>query len=41
MRILENIANVMLYLLVVAVFSPLYLLINLIDCIKGTDYDED
>lgn len=35
MRILENIANVALYLLVVAVFSPLYLLIVLFEKING------
>lgn len=41
MRTLENILNIGLYLLVMIVFAPLYLLINLIDYIKGTDYDED
>jgi hypothetical protein len=41
MRTLESILNVALYLLVIVVFAPLYLLINIIDCIKGTDYDED
>jgi hypothetical protein len=41
MRTLENILNIGLYLLVMIVFAPMYLLINIIDCIKGTDYDEE
>jgi hypothetical protein len=41
MRTLENILNIGLYLLVMIVFAPVYLLISIIDCIKGTDYDED
>lgn len=41
MRALENILDIGLYLLVLIIFAPLYLLINLIDCIKGTDYDEE
>lgn len=41
MRTLENILNIGLYLLVMIIFAPVYLLINIIDCIKGTDYDGD
>lgn len=41
MKYLETILDLGLYLLVLIVFAPLYLLINLIDYIKGTDYDED
>ena len=41
MRALENILDIGLYLLVLIIFAPLYLLINLIDYIKGTDYDKD
>lgn len=35
MRVLGNIVNVALYLLVVAVFAPLYLLIVLFEKING------
>lgn len=41
MRALENILDIGLYLLVLIIFAPVYLLINLIDYIKGTDYDDD
>lgn len=41
MQKIENILDILLYILVLIIFAPLYLLINLIDYIKGTDYDED
>lgn len=40
MRALENILDIGLYLLVLIIFAPVYLLINIIDYIKGTDYEE-
>ena len=41
MKYLETMLDLAFYLLVLIIFAPLYLLINIIDCIKGTDYDED
>lgn len=42
MRILENIADVALYLLVVAVFLPLYLLIVIFEKMNGNkDFEND
>ena len=41
MRALENILDIGLYLLVLIIFAPLFLLINIIDKIKGTDYDNE
>lgn len=42
MRVLENIANVALYLLVVAVFAPLYLLIVIFEKMNGNkEFEND
>lgn len=41
MRWLEHSLDVTLYLLVLLIFAPLFLLINIIDKIKGIDYDEE
>lgn len=41
MKYLETILDLGLYLLVLIIFAPLYLLINLIDCIKGRNLDDE
>jgi hypothetical protein len=41
MRALENILDIGLYLLVLIIFAPLYLLINVIDWVKGKDGNDD
>lgn len=40
MQKIENILDILLYILVLIIFAPLYLIVSLIDRIKGIDYDE-